>query len=76
MTDNYILAGAERQAQLEAAKSAFFAQGKTILVLPSCGDGFPPERQEEIDPSTVLSRRRSKLSPTERSFLRRLADDL
>lgn len=33
MTDNQIIAGTERQAQLEAAKAAFFAAGNQIVEL-------------------------------------------
>ncbi|NNJ16399.1 hypothetical protein CSV86_014820 [Pseudomonas putida CSV86] len=36
MSNNYILAGAERQAQLEAAKAAFFASGGSIAVIAGC----------------------------------------
>lgn len=44
MIDNYIRAGAERQAQLEAAKAAFFASGGSVLVLNGCSFSPPPAR--------------------------------
>lgn len=44
MTDNYILAGAERQAQLEAAKAAFFASGGSVAVIAGCSFAHPPMR--------------------------------
>lgn len=50
MTDNQILAGAERQAQLEAAKSAFFASGGTVVVVDGCAFMPPPAR---VHPASV-----------------------
>lgn len=44
MTDNQILAGAERQAELEAAKAAFFASGGSIAVIAGCSFTHPPMR--------------------------------
>ncbi|WP_462402237.1 hypothetical protein [Pseudomonas sp. Marseille-QA0332] len=76
MIDNYILAGIARQAEIEAAKHAFFAQGKRIQILPPAGDGFPPERSDKIDPETVLKRKRKKPTLMERAMLRRMADEL
>lgn len=76
MIDNYMIAAAERQAQLEAAKAAFFASGKKILVLDSGSDEFPPERSDKIDPETILQRKRKKPTLMERTMLRRMADEM
>lgn len=77
MIDNQILASAERQAQLEAAKAAFFNSGGQI----TRAGGFPlkplpPARSDKIDPDTLLKRRRKPLTPTERKTLRRIAEAL
>jgi len=77
MIGNQILASAERQAQLEAAKAAFFNSGGQI----TRASGFPfkplpPSRSEKIDPDTVLKRRRKSPTPAERQTLRRLAEAL
>ncbi|WP_438279666.1 hypothetical protein [Pseudomonas alabamensis] len=76
MTDNYILMGAARQAEIEAAKSIFFSKGKRIQILPAAGDGFPPDRTDKIDPDTVLKRRRAKPSMSDRKRIRQMADSL
>ncbi|MDZ5602559.1 hypothetical protein SJI00_07215 [Pseudomonas sp. RP23018S] len=76
MTDNLVMLGAQRQAALDAAKSAFFARGKAVVILDSCGDGFPPERSDRVDPDTVLKRRRPAVSLSERRALRRMAAEL
>lgn len=76
MLSNDILAGIARQADLEAAKSNFFAQGRRIQILPAAGDGFPPERSDKIDPETILQRKRKKPTLMERAMLRRMAEDL
>ena len=60
MTDNYILVGAERQAQLEAAKAAFFASGHKVTQLGDCGSVPLPARSQRIDPETVLARKRRR----------------
>ena len=75
MIDNQILASAERQAQLEAAKAAFFNSGGQITQ----ADGYtfkPHLRADNIDPETVLKRRRKSPTPAERQTLRRLAEAL
>lgn len=77
MIDNQILASAERQAQLEAAKAAFFNSGGQI----TRAGGFPlkslpPSRSEKIDPDAVLKRRRKSPTQAERQTLRRLAEAL
>lgn len=50
MTDNQILAGAERQAGLEAAKAAFFASGGSIAVIAGCTFSLPPLRSHPQPP--------------------------
>ena len=75
--DNIIQLNHERQAQLEAAKAAFFNSGGQI----TRADGFPlkplpPARSDKIDPDTLLKRRRKPLTPTERKTLRRIAEAL
>ena len=77
MIDNQILASAERQAQLEAAKAAFFNSGGQITRASRFPfKPLPPSRSEKIDPDTVLKRRRKPPTPTERLKLRRLGEDL
>lgn len=77
MTDNYILASAERQAEIEAAKVAFFMSGGRIKVGPGLPDRpVPAPRGSRIDPETVLHRRRSRPTQGERNQLRRMADSI
>lgn len=76
MTNNYILAGAERQAQLEAAKAAFFASGRQVIQLGNCPALPLPVRSDKIDPETVLVRKRRRPTATDRARLRQMADDL
>lgn len=76
MTNNYILAGAERQAQLEAAKAAFFASGRQVIQLGGGCSMPPPARSEKIDPETVLTRKRRHPTPHDRAKLREMADRL
>lgn len=77
MTDNYIIASAERQAEIEAAKVAFFMSGGRINVGPGLPDRpVPAPRSSRIDPETVLHRRRSRPTPAERNQLRRMAEGL
>ena len=77
MTDNYIIASAERQAQLEAAKAAFFMSGGQAKICPS-----PPERvllpvrKAWVDPETVLKRKCNQLTRRQREKLRAMADAL
>lgn len=73
--NNYILAGAQRQAELEVAKAAFFMGGRQITELPS-RQVLPPSRKNWIDPETVLKRRRRLPSTSERAALRRMAESL
>lgn len=73
--NNYILAGAQRQAELEAAKAAFFMGGRQITELPS-RQVLPPSRKNWVDPETVLKRKRRRPSPADRAALRRMADSL
>ena len=77
MTDNQILASTQRQAQLEAAKAAFFNSGGEIT--KARGFAFKPifpTRSDKIDPDTVLKRRRISPTMAERKILRRLAEEL
>lgn len=69
---NYILVGAERQAELEAAKAAFFMSGKQIQVLES---RFEPRRpRKDIDSPLRKHGPRGKFKRTSEShFTRRLA---
>lgn len=77
MTDNYILAGAERQAEIEAAKVAFFMRGGRIKPGPTLPDRpVPAPRSSRIDPETVLHRRRTRPTPAEHKQLRRMAEGL
>ncbi|MDU9394576.1 hypothetical protein [Pseudomonas sp. zfem002] len=76
MTNNYILAGAERQEQLEAAKAAFFASGRQMIQLGDCPALPLPVRSDKIDPETVLVRKRQRPTAAERARLRKMADDL
>ncbi|WP_017903560.1 hypothetical protein [Pseudomonas asplenii] len=76
MNDNYILAGDERQAKLEAAKAAFFASGGRATELPTYRTAPLPARSSRIDPDTVLARKRRRPSPAERHVLRKMADSL
>lgn len=74
MTNNYIIAGAERQAELEAAKAAFFMGGRQVTELPS-RQVLPPSRKNWGDPETVLKRKRNvKQSDTCRKFDASLAE--
>ncbi|XSS65370.1 hypothetical protein ACP9OK_10525 [Pseudomonas sp. B11] len=72
MTNNYILVGAERQAELEAAKAAFFMSGKQIQVLKS---KFEPRRpRKDAGSEHVKCSPRGSLKRTSEShFKRRLA---
>lgn len=77
MIDNQILASIQRQAQLEAAKAAFFNSGGQIT--QARGFAFKPvlpARSDKIDPDTVLKRRRISPTMAERKILRRLAEEL
>lgn len=77
MIDNYILASAERQAEIEAAKVAFFMRGGRIKVGPGLPDRpVPAPRSSRIDPETVLHRRRTRPTPADRAKLRRVAEGL
>jgi len=76
MIDNYILVGAVRQAELEAAKAAFFACGGRATELGSyCAIPVPP-RSTQIDPESILARKRRRPSPSDRAALRRMAEAL
>lgn len=72
MTNNYILVGAERQAELEAAKAAFFTSGKQAQVLES---RFEPRRpRKDINSPRSRHGPRGKFKRTSEShFTRRLA---
>lgn len=77
MTDNYILASAERQAEIEAAKVAFFNRGGRIKVGPGLPEqADPAPRSSRIDPETVLHRRRTRPTTAERNQLRRMVDSI
>ncbi|WJO19892.1 hypothetical protein LU688_16515 [Pseudomonas soli] len=71
MTDNYILTGAERQAELEVAKAAFFASGGRVVELETYRAAPLPPRGNRVDPETVLVRKRRQPRSTDRSQLRR-----
>ena len=75
MTDNYIRLASERQAELDAAKQAFFASGGCTQQL----EGFKPvmrHRTAWIDPETVLARKAPKISRAERKALQNMANEL
>ncbi len=74
--NNYILAGAQRQAELEAAKAAFVANGGRVASVPGFTPRPAPARKAWVDPETVLKRRRRLPSTSERAALRRMADSL
>lgn len=77
MIDNQILASTQRQAQLETAKVAFFNSGGQIT--QARGFAFKPVfpgRSDKIGPDTVLKRRRTSPTMSERKILRRLAEEL
>lgn len=77
MIDNQILASTQRQAQLEAAKAAFFNSGGQIT--QARGFEFKPvlpARSDKIDPETILKRRRISPTMAERKILRRIAEEL
>lgn len=77
MIDNQILASAERQAQLEAAKAALLSSGGQITRAGGRAlNPLPPARSVKIDPDTILKRRRKSPTPVERQTLRRLAEAL
>ena len=76
MTDNLILVGAERQAQLEAAKAAFFASGGQVLELATYRAAPLPARSGRLDPETVLNRKRRRPTPADRSQIRRMTEAL
>lgn len=73
--NNYILAGAERQRDLDASTAAFLAAGGKVKELPS-RQVLPPPRKTWVDPETVLQRKRRRPSPSDRVALRRMADAL
>lgn len=77
MIDNQILASTQRQAQLEAAKAAFFNSGGQIT--QARGFEFKPvlpARSDKIDPESILKRRRISPTKAKRKILRRLAEEL
>ncbi|KQQ60107.1 hypothetical protein ASF84_05190 [Pseudomonas sp. Leaf127] len=77
MTSNDIIAASERQAQIEAAKVAFFNRGGRVKIGPGVPDRpVPAPRSAWVDPETVLKRRRRLPTPAERAVLRRMADSL
>ena len=77
MIDNQILASTQRQAQLEAAKAAFFNSGGQITKARSFAfKPVLPTRSDKIDPETILKRRRISPTMSERKILRRLAEEL
>ena len=76
MIDNQILASTQRQAQLEAAKAAFFNSGGQITQVS--GFAFKPvlpTRPDKIDSGTILKRRRISPAMAERKILQRLAEE-
>ncbi|AAY93054.1 hypothetical protein D3X12_24290 [Pseudomonas protegens] len=73
---NYILVGAERQAELEAAKAAFFASGGQAIDLGTYRAAPPPARSSRVAPEAVLQRKHKGLSRTERKKLRKMAEAL
>jgi hypothetical protein len=66
-----------RSAKLAAAIAAFEARGGHIAAAPGFfGTPVAPGRSTEIDPSTVLKRRRKLPTTAERRVLRELAEAL
>ena len=77
MNDNQILASTQRQAQLEAAKTAFFNSGGQIIQARSFAfKPVFPTRSDKVDPDTILKRRRKSPTLAERKVLRKLAEAL
>lgn len=76
MTDNYIRLASERQAQLDAAKAAFFDQGKTVQEVEGFIAASIRKRPTWIDPETVLKRKKPALTRAERKLLQGLANEL
>lgn len=74
--DNYIQMASERQAQLDAAKAAFFAQGKTVQEVEGFIAASIRKRPAWIDPETVLKRKKPALTRAERKMLQGLANEL
>lgn len=74
MSTNDIIAAAQRQAELEADKAAFFASGGRVKVIRTVDFAPAPPRRNWIDPDTVLVRRRPTLSRAERNALKRMAE--
>ncbi|WP_085638009.1 MULTISPECIES: hypothetical protein [unclassified Pseudomonas] len=54
----------------------FLAAGGRIEQLKSHPRTQPRPRSQNIDPETVLQRRRKKLSPADRGAIRKMADSL
>lgn len=76
MTDNYIRIASERQAQLDAAKAAFFAQGKTIEEVDGFITASIRKRSEWVDPEAVLKRKKPALTRVDRKMLKAMANEL
>lgn len=77
MTNNFIIAANERQAQIEAAKAAFFMSGGQAKVCPGLPERvMPPVRKDWVDPETVLKRKRHRLRQSEAVMVRRIAEAL
>lgn len=74
--DNYIQMASERQAQLDAAKAAFFAQGKTVQEVEGFIAASIRKRPTWVDPETVLKRKKPALTRAERKLLQDMADKI
>jgi len=73
---NDIIAGAQRQAELEAAKASFFASGGRVTALPGAQFIPAPVRPKWIDPETVLVRKPRGLTRAQRNALKRMTEAL
>lgn len=71
---NDIIAGAQRQAELEAAKDAFAASGGRVKVIRTADFAPAPARRNWIDPDTVLVRKPRGLTRAQRNALKRMAE--
>lgn len=76
MTDNYMRLASERQAELDAAKQAFFAQGKTIEEVDGFITASIRKRSEWIDPESVLKRKKPALTRADRKMLKDMVNEL
>ncbi|MCS3467134.1 hypothetical protein M2401_000855 [Pseudomonas sp. JUb42] len=77
MTNNFIIAANERQAQIETAMTAFLESGGRIKIGPSMPErAIPPVRKDWVDPETVLKRKSRIISPAGRKQIRQMTEAL